>query len=377
MGASIVTAIHFQLEKDLTTRARKERSQDGQTNRNRNSVGIILRSFWRTGRCHDRHAERGSQSTSGRPDKPWSTQSQSSRAVTRLPINHRPRSFDQFLVKARGFCVSTDQEKRGITMSDQNQMAPPQSPTIQITAGATTKNAPEKMTALYARTSTLDQKNGLEAQIRTLIEYCEKNKITNYQIFADDGVSGAKASRPSLDRMMGLARGGSIERIVVYSFSRYARSVSNLLAALEELRALNVGFISFTENLDTNSPMGRAFFVIIAAVSQLERDLVIERVKNGLKNAKLKGKILGRRKTRPSELIRALLQKKLPLRTISAIAGTSHGSVSLEKRIWLKEEAEAKRKAKIQADSQPGFSMFLTSTEKKPVDSGGSPVTGT
>ena len=145
-----------------------------------------------------------------------------------------------------------------------------------------------KITALYARTSTVDQKNGLEAQIRTLQEYCERNKITNFEIFADEGISGTKASRPSLDRMMALARTGGVERNIVYSFSRYARSVTHLLSALEELRALNVGFTSYTENLDTNTPAGRAFFVIIAAVSQLERDLIVERVKNGLKNAKMK-----------------------------------------------------------------------------------------
>lgn len=106
-----------------------------------------------------------------------------------------------------------------------------------------------KVTALYARTSTVDQKNGLESQIRTLKEYCEKNKITNYELFADDGISGSKASRPGLDRMMALARAGGVDRIVVYSFSRYARSVTHLLTALEELRGLNVAFTSFTENL--------------------------------------------------------------------------------------------------------------------------------
>ncbi|OFZ06271.1 MAG: hypothetical protein A2X97_02285 [Bdellovibrionales bacterium GWA1_52_35] len=145
-----------------------------------------------------------------------------------------------------------------------------------------------KVTGIYVRVSTNDQNSGLESQIRTLKEYCEKNKIVSYQVFADEGISGAKSSRPGLDRMMAEARQGKIDRVIVYSFSRFARSVTHLLTALEEFRKLNVPFISYTENVDTNSPMGRAFFVVIAAISQLERELIVERVKNGLRNAKAK-----------------------------------------------------------------------------------------
>lgn len=196
-----------------------------------------------------------------------------------------------------------------------------------------------KLTALYARTSTLDQKNGLQAQIRTLIEFCEKNNIKNFEVFADDGISGTKASRPALDKMMTMARAGQLEQIIVYSFSRYARSVTHLLQALEELRSLNVAFNSYTEKLDTNSPLGKAFFVVIAAISALERDLIVERVKNGLKNAKLKGKIIGRKKTRPSELIRAMLKGGATLRETARFCKTSHGSVSLERKLMRQEEA--------------------------------------
>ncbi len=97
--------------------------------------------------------------------------------------------------------------------------------------------------------------------------------------------------------------------------------------------------MSYTEKMDTNSPMGKMVFVIISAVSALERDLIIERVKNGLKNAKAKGVHIGRKKTRPSELIRALLEKGLPQRTISSVLNVSNGSVSLEKREWKREKA--------------------------------------
>ena len=196
-----------------------------------------------------------------------------------------------------------------------------------------------KITALYVRVSTLDQHTGLESQIRTLKEFCDKNIIKNYEIFADEGISGAKNSRPSLDRMMTMVREKKVDSVVVYSFSRFARSVTHLLTALEEFNKLGVSFVSYTEKMDTNSPMGKMVFVIISAVSQLERDLIIERVKNGLKNAKAKGIHIGRKKTRPSELIRALLEKGLPQRTISSVASCSNGSVSLEKREWKREKA--------------------------------------
>lgn len=218
-----------------------------------------------------------------------------------------------------------------------------------------------KKVGLYARTSTIDQKSGLESQLRALQEYCERNKITNYEVFADDGISGTQASRPSLDRMMAMARAGELERIVVYSFSRYARSVTHLLSALEELRALNVAFISYTENIDTNSPMGKAFFVIIAAVSALERDLIAERVKNGLKNARLKGKHIGRKKTRPSEIIRALRASGLSMRECSRISGASHGSVSLEMKVWAE---EARRQGKTLKEVMEVYRRSATARKK-------------
>lgn len=208
----------------------------------------------------------------------------------------------------------------------------------------------QRITCLYCRVSTQDQSSGLEAQIRTLSEYCQKNNITHFEIFADEGISGAKASRPSLDRMMKLVREGKVERVVCYSFSRYARSVTHLLSALEEFRTVNCAFVSYTESVDTNSPMGRAFFTVIAAISQLERELIQERVRNGLKNAKAKGKHIGRVKTRPSALIRQLLDKGLPFRTIASICNTSHGSIWAEKKEMLKEAKEKTEREKVEAN---------------------------
>lgn len=143
-------------------------------------------------------------------------------------------------------------------------------------------NFKKRRVALYARVSTSDQKNGLDAQIRALIIFCEQNKITEYEIFADENQSGTKASRPSLDRMMKAVENGEIDTVVVFAFSRYARSVSHMLKGLEIFRKCQTNFVSLTEKLDLNTSLGHVVFVIISAIAQLERDLIAERVQNGL-----------------------------------------------------------------------------------------------
>ena len=199
-----------------------------------------------------------------------------------------------------------------------------------------------KKVFLYCRVSSAHQGTGLEAQVRALTGYCQRNEITDYVIYQDENQSGIKNSRPGLDTMMAAIRKGECRALVVYSFSRYARSVTHLLRALEELKTLNVAFISTTEVIDTSSPIGAAVFTILGAVSQLERDILIERVKNGLANAKAKGVKLGRQKTRPSEMIRILIKKGQTYRTVSSLLGISSGAVSSEVRQMKKEIAEGK-----------------------------------
>lgn len=189
-----------------------------------------------------------------------------------------------------------------------------------------------KKIALYCRVSTGNQSTGLEAQVRALREYCSRYSISDYVIYEDENQSGVKQSRPSLDRMMKDVREGLIEKVIVYSFSRYARSVTHLLRALEEFGKLNVGFVSITESIDTNTPLGAAVFTILGAVAQLERDLIAERVRNGLANAKAKGIKIGRQKTRDSYLIRKLRASGMTYRQIATIAKCSSGAVSAELR---------------------------------------------
>lgn len=132
-----------------------------------------------------------------------------------------------------------------------------------------------KKIGLYCRVSTGNQFSGLESQIRALRDYCTRNGISDYVIYSDENQSGTKQSRPALDRMMKDVRDGFISKVIVYSFSRYARSVTHLLRALEEFKKLEVGFISLTENIDTNTPLGSAVFTILGAVAQYVKSVVM------------------------------------------------------------------------------------------------------
>lgn len=182
--------------------------------------------------------------------------------------------------------------------------------------------------ALYARTSTNIQTTGLEAQIRALETYCRANKIEYFEVFCDEGISGTKSNRPNLDRLMSSVDEGKVSAVIVYSFSRFARSVTHLLHALQKFEQCGVSFISVSENLDTRTSTGKFVFTILAALAALEREILVERVKTGLINARAKGKRLGRPQTRPNELIKELLQRGCSYRKIARIVKCSHWSIA-------------------------------------------------
>ena len=220
-----------------------------------------------------------------------------------------------------------------------------------------------KKIALYCRVSTGNQTTGLEAQVRALRDYCSRNSIADYVIYEDENQSGIKQSRPALDRMMKDVREGLISKVIVYSFSRYARSVTHLMRALEEFKKTNVGFVSITENIDTNTPLGAAVFTILGAVAQLERDLIAERVRNGLANAKAKGIRIGRLKTRDSDLIRKLRQSGMTFREIAKIAKCSTAAVATEVK-----EMKKQSKEKIELSSSPALAMKQSQESKSYVE---------
>ncbi len=201
----------------------------------------------------------------------------------------------------------------------------------------------KRINAIYCRVSTDTQQTGLESQIRALKDWCFRNQITEYELFADEGVSGAKESRPALNRLMAMVETDEVEQIIVFSFSRFARSTSHLLKGLKIFKEKNTRFISITESIDTNSPLGVALYTILGALAQLEREMICERVRAGMANAKAKGKRIGRIKKRNSVLIRSLLEAKLSYREIARIAKCSHGSVHAELVAYKKEKAAAEK----------------------------------
>jgi DNA invertase Pin-like site-specific DNA recombinase len=160
--------------------------------------------------------------------------------------------------------------------------------------------------ALYARVST-DGQNP-EVQLAALRAHATQRGWEILEEFVDHGFSGAKERRPALDRLMKAIWTGQFQVVLVWRFDRFARSVKHLIAALEQFRSLNINFISLQEQFDTSTPIGHAMFTIIGAMGQLERDIIRERVKAGLAQARAKGVRLGRPTVRIDRAELALLQ---------------------------------------------------------------------
>jgi len=147
---------------------------------------------------------------------------------------------------------------------------------------------------MYARVSTVGSGQSPEMQLRELREYCERRGWQITGEYVDVGISGAKDKRPQLDRMMADAHKRRLDVVAVWKFDRFARSVSHLLRALDTFRVLGIEFVSLSESLDTATPAGRMVFTVLGAVAELERSLIAERVRAGLRNARAKGRRLGR-----------------------------------------------------------------------------------
>ena len=148
-----------------------------------------------------------------------------------------------------------------------------------------------KRAALYLRVSTVDQHP--ESQVYDLRQMAAQR---GYEIAKEytDRISGVKARRPGLDEMMRDARRGRFDVVLVWACDRIARSTRHLLEVLDELNRFGVEFISFRESIDTDGPLGRAIVVIIGAIAELERNLIVERVRAGMRRARLEGRHIGR-----------------------------------------------------------------------------------
>jgi DNA invertase Pin-like site-specific DNA recombinase len=150
-----------------------------------------------------------------------------------------------------------------------------------------------KRVALYARVSTSNGQQDPEMQLRELREYAEHRGLTIIGEYIDR-MTGSEESRPALNRLMMDAKQRKFDAVLVWKLDRFGRSLRHLVNALAELESLGLTFISLRDNLDLSTPSGRLMFQIIAAMAEFERALIQERVRAGLRNARAKGKRLGR-----------------------------------------------------------------------------------
>lgn len=181
-----------------------------------------------------------------------------------------------------------------------------------------------KKTVIYARVSTSNHGQDAGMQIRELEQFALARGWELVDTYVDTGISGAKDSRPELNRLMVDAGRRRFDAVLVYRYDRFARSLRHLVNALEEFRALGIDFISLHEGVDTTTPNGRLVFGIFASIAEFERELIRDRVKSGLRNARAKGKTLGRpRVNMDSTRIRRRQAEGASLRQIAGELGVS------------------------------------------------------
>ena len=150
----------------------------------------------------------------------------------------------------------------------------------------------KKSAAIYARVSTSRQK--VDLQLEELKALIKRSGWKLYKVYVDEGFSGKDTKRPAFNEMMIASQRREFDILAVWKFDRLSRSLKDLVTTLDELNALGIDFISHENHLDTSTPSGKLVFQVIAAVAEFERDIIAERVKAGMANAKRKGKHVGR-----------------------------------------------------------------------------------
>jgi DNA invertase Pin-like site-specific DNA recombinase len=181
--------------------------------------------------------------------------------------------------------------------------------------------------AIYSRISTTTGQS-VEMQLRDLRQLAQQRGFEIIAEFCDEGVSGSRDSRPQLDRMLVDAQHGKFQAILIWRLDRLGRSLQNLVRLFENFRAWNVSLISFGEGLDFSTSMGKLFYQLSGAFAEFERDCIRERVKAGLRNARAKGKKLGRpRVTLDATRIASLRSEGLSWATIAERLGVGEGTV--------------------------------------------------
>jgi len=196
-----------------------------------------------------------------------------------------------------------------------------------MTPSKQSSDKPVVRAALYARISTLNHGQDPEVQLRELRDYCQRRGFTITNEYVDKGISGSREKRPALDKLLADCQKRLVDAVVVYRYDRFARSLRQLVNALEEFRALDIEFISLHEGVDTSTPNGRLIFGIFASIAEFERELIRDRVRSGLAAAKAKGKRVGRPRVAVDALrIASLRRQGRSWSQIKAETGVSKGT---------------------------------------------------
>jgi DNA invertase Pin-like site-specific DNA recombinase len=185
----------------------------------------------------------------------------------------------------------------------------------------------QKTVAIYARVSTDKQK--VDMQIRELRDFVKRSGWKIFNEYTDQGYTGANTKRPAFAEMMYEARKRKFDVLLVWKLDRLSRSLKDLINTLDELGSLGIHFISYDNNLDTTTPTGKLVFQIIGAVAEFEKDIIRERVRAGLENARQQGKRLGRPSVNSDILAKATMLRKqgLSFRRIERQLGLGEGTV--------------------------------------------------
>jgi len=194
--------------------------------------------------------------------------------------------------------------------------------------GLQDSSSPITRVALYARVSTLHHGQDTETQLRELREYAARRGWKIAGEYVDRGVSGSKESRPELNRLMTDAHRRRFDAVLVWKIDRFGRSLKHLVNALADLGAYGVAFVSLCDNLDLSTPSGRLMLGVLGALAEFERELIQERVRAGLRNARAKGKRLGRPPVRVDVArVAELRQQGLGWRSVAKSVGVGVGTV--------------------------------------------------
>ncbi len=199
-----------------------------------------------------------------------------------------------------------------------------------------------KRAVFYLRVSTVDQHP--ESQLYDLRQLVAQH---GYEIVHEytDRISGVKAKRPSLDRMMADARRGRFDVVLVWACDRLARSVRHFLEVLDELNRLNIEFLSYRENIDTGGPLGRAIVVIVGAIAELERNLIVERVRAGMRRARLDGQHIGRQPLELGEA--AIVRDRAQGLTLRQVARTHLISTATVRKVLNRADSPRVKRVEI------------------------------